>query len=220
LTQSDAPNFALSSASAQENEPSTQTTSSSSNTVTLSLVKPLGLLLEEVDESGNGVLVQDVTATGSAAPQADLLRGARITRINGDNVIDTPLDRVMNLIAACEGAVTLEFLRPKVPLPVGAPVAISVLTEATTIEIQAKVGDNLRQTLLQNNIDVYAGMQKITNCGGAGQCTLCAFDLLDDHGEWDKRSDYENSRLKSFPLARLTCLNIIQGPAKIQKTKR
>jgi ferredoxin len=210
----------LAAAVGQEKEPGTPATSSASSVI-LTLTKPLGLLLEEVDENGNGVRVQDVTATGSAAPHAAALGGARVTRINDESVRDAPLDRVMELIAACDGDVRLEFQRPKVPWPVGTPVTIVVATGAAApMEIQANVGDNLRQTLLQNNVDVYAGMQKITNCGGAGQCTLCAFDILEDHGAWEERSDYENSRLKSFPLARLTCLNVIQGPATIQKTKR
>ena len=194
-------------------------TPTTSKAFSLTLTKPLGLMLEEIQD-GVGVMVQDVTAEGSAASYAEQVRGARVVRINAQNVQTAPFDQVMELIAACDGTVTLEFLPPKTPLPIGTPVTIAVVMKDATRELPAKVGDNLRQTLLNNNIDVYAGMQKITNCGGAGQCTLCAFDVLAEDGDWDERSEYENSRLKSFPKARLTCLNVIQGPATIQKTKR
>ena len=84
------------------------------------------------------------------------------------------------------------------------------------------MGDNLRKILLDNGVEVYTGFQNIGNCGGAGQCGLCAFDLLEgsESEGWLGRSDYEDKKLRRFPQARLTCLNSIQGPATIRKTKQ
>jgi ferredoxin len=101
--------------------------------------------------------------------------------------------------------------------PVGTPVTIAVLEEGKPqTSIEAKVGDNLRQVLLDNKIEVYKGLKKkLGNCGGGGQCTFCAAEFVESEG-WEPRSDYENQKLKKNPNARLTCLNNIQGPATIK----
>jgi ferredoxin len=134
---------------------------------------------------------------------------------------------VMDTIINAPVTVKIEFVgqddeTPMVPtLPIGTPVDLVYVTEQGKSQtIQAKVGDNLRQTLINNNIEVYQGFGQIMgNCGGAGQCKLCAMDFLESEG-WLERSDYEDKKLRKFPNARLSCLNSIQGPAKIQKTKQ
>ena len=78
------------------------------------------------------------------------------------------------------------------------------------------MGDNLRQTLLDNNVEVYRGLKKkLGNCGGGGQCTFCAVDFVESEG-WEPRSEYEDSKIAKWPNARLSCLNNIQGPATIR----
>jgi ferredoxin len=201
--------------------------STTENTVTLQLTKPFGMILEEIEGTKGGVQVTDVGEAGSAVPYADQIRNTQITKINAIDVRQYDFDQMMTYIGQLplDEVVTIEFQQPKVPLKVGTPVTITVMTSnGDTIPINAKVGDNLRQTLLANNVEVYQGMQKLSNCGGAGQCTLCAFDFIvsdnNDNDEWEERSDYESNRLKKFPSARLTCLNNIQGPATIRKTQR
>ena len=196
--------------------------STTENTVTLQLTKPFGMMLEEIEGSKGGVQVTDVGESGSAVQYADQIRNTQIIKINTIDVRQYDFDHMMTFIGQlpADEVVTIEFQTPKEPLKVGTPVTITVMTSnGNTIPINAKVGDNLRQTLLSNDIEVYQGMQKLSNCGGAGQCTLCAFDFIGDD-EWEERSDYESSKLKKFPSARLTCLNNIQGPATIRKTQR
>jgi ferredoxin len=126
---------------------------------------------------------------------------------------------------APEDAVDLQFLpsptQAEQTYDVGTTVTIHVLQKhKPDIFIEAKVGDNLRQVLIDNDFEVYQGMkQKLGNCGGAGQCTFCAMDFLESDG-WSERSDYEDQKLAKFPYARLSCLNNIQGPVTIQKTER
>ena len=100
---------------------------------------------------------------------------------------------------------------------VGTAVSIKVIQEGSPEKIiEAKVGDNLRKTLLDNKIELYRGLKKkLGNCGGGGQCTFCAVDFVDSEG-WQERSDYENQRIAKFPTARLACMNNIQGPATIK----
>ena len=191
--------------------------------ITLQLTKPLGMILEEMEGASGGVVVTDVNDTGSAGPYATQIQQTQIVSINNVNVRSYTFDQMMSTIGELptDEVVTMEFQKPRAPLQAGTDVTISVLTSnGETISIPAKVGDNLRQTLLNNNIEVYQGMQKISNCGGAGQCTLCAFDFVSSESSWEERSDYESSRLKKFPTARLTCLNPIQGPATVRKTQR
>lgn len=196
--------------------------STTEDTITLQLTKPFGMILEEIEGIKCGVQVTDVGETGSAVPYAEQVRNTQIITINTMDVRQYDFDQMMNYIGQLptDAVVTIEFQKPKEPLKIGAPITMTVVTSnGETIPINAKVGDNLRQTLLSNNIEVYQGMQKLSNCGGAGQCTLCAFDFIDSEG-WEERSDYEANRLKKFPSARLTCLNNIQGPATIRKTQR
>lgn len=131
-------------------------------------------------------------------------------------------------MAAEEDNVELEFrdLRPKpVEYDVGTKVTITVQQKdgADDLVVEAAVGDNLRQVLLDHGFEVYQGLkQKLGNCGGGGQCTFCAVDFIDDSdGCWAERSEYEDQKLGAkFPAARLACLNNIQGPATIRKTER
>ena len=100
--------------------------------------------------------------------------------------------------------------------PLGTVVNVTVLEGDKETVVEMKVGDNLRLSLLEGGFEVYRGFKsKIGNCGGGGQCTFCAVDFLSNEG-WGDRSEYEDSKLKKSPEARLSCLNNIQGPAVIR----
>ena len=100
---------------------------------------------------------------------------------------------------------------------VGTPVTVNVIQDGKPdLAICAKVGDNLRKTLLENNVELYRGLKKkMGNCGGGGQCTFCAVDFVDSEG-WEARSDYEEQKIGKYPNARLACLNNIQGPVTVR----
>jgi ferredoxin len=196
----------------------------------LELEKPLGLILEEVEEGApKGVFVLELSEDGSAAASEykDKLPGLKIATVMGEDVTSLAFDDVMDkLINApspvalqliLEGAAAAAAAQEEDLFPDGTPVTIAVLEEGKPqTSIQAKVGDNLRQVLLDNNIEVYKGLKKkLGNCGGGGQCTFCAAEFVESEG-WEPRSDYENKKLKKNPNARLTCLNNIQGPATIK----
>jgi ferredoxin len=210
----------------------------------LTLEKPLGLVLEEVVENEpRGVYVREVSDSGSARPHRSTIVGLAVRSVQGRDVARLRFDQVMDVIARAPSPLSMEFapLQKEAddqdktdddaggPLPVGTPVTLTVLLDGNgkqSLAVEAKVGDNLRKTLLDSGVEVYTGFQNIGNCGGAGQCGLCAFDLLllDGSGSgsdgWLERSEYEDKKLRRFPQARLTCLNSIQGPATIRKTKQ
>jgi ferredoxin len=190
------------------------------------LEKPLGIVLEEVEEGGaKGVFVLELAEGGSAAASAfkDQLQGLKLATVLGEDVTTLTFDDVMDKLINAPSPVALEFLlqqgqAPTIPqFDVGTTATIKVLEEGKpeTI-IEAKVGDNLRKTLLEKNIEVYKGLKKkLGNCGGSGQCTFCSVDFVESEG-WEIRSEYEDTKLKKFPNARLSCLNNIQGPATIR----
>jgi ferredoxin len=218
------------------NASSSSSSSSSSAVEVLALEKPLGLILEEVVENEPcGVYVKEVSESGSAFPHKSCIEGLAIRSVQGQDVTRFRFEQVMDAIARAPSPLSIEFAPVQKDddqndvvggLPMGTPVALTVLTGnkgEQSVRIEAKVGDNLRKCLLDGGVEVYSGFQAIGNCGGAGQCGMCAFDvLLDDGSEvgWLERSDYEDKKLRKFPQARLTCLNSIQGPATLRKTKQ
>jgi ferredoxin len=194
----------------------------------LELEKPLGLILEEVEEGApKGVFVLELSEDGSAAASEykDKLPGLKVATVMGEDVTSLAFDDVMDKLINAPSPVVLQLIlegagavaQAEDLFPVGTSVTIAVLEEGKPqTSIEAKVGDNLRQVLLDNNIEVYKGLKKkLGNCGGGGQCTFCAAEFVESEG-WEPRSDYENQKLKKNPNARLTCLNPIQGPATIK----
>ncbi len=193
--------------------------------LSLSLRKPLGLILEEVEEGkAAGVYVAGLAEEGSALEYASQLQGAKVSSVQGTDVSNMDFDAVMDQLVNAPDTVDLQFIVstsvPTDEYAVGTPVTIKFLSEGRELEMKAAVGDNLRKVMLNNGVEVYQGMkQKLGNCGGGGTCTFCAVDILESEG-WAERSEYEDQKLAKFPAARLACLNSIQGPATIQKTKR
>uniref|UniRef100_A0A7S4AQV8 2Fe-2S ferredoxin-type domain-containing protein n=1 Tax=Pseudo-nitzschia australis TaxID=44445 RepID=A0A7S4AQV8_9STRA len=214
--------------------PST-TTSLQSSLLSVTLEKPLGVILEEVEQGqAKGVFVLELAEDGSAAASEfkDRLVGLPLANVMGNDVTGMDFDSVMDQLIAAPSPITLDFKvataseasgESESPLeddllPIGTIVAIKVLDNNGNPEtiVEGKVGDNLRATLLENKIEVYKGLkQKLGNCGGGGQCTFCAANFIESEG-WSERSEYEDQRLAKAPQARLTCLNNIQGPATIR----
>lgn len=206
------------------------------STLSLSLEKPLGMVLEEAEEENNnnsntagGVFVKALAETGSAVPYADQLLGVKLLSVGGVSVTTATFETVMDLIIQTEGTVTIEFdvasdatKAPRVELAIGTPVIVTVQqgNSKPDLILNTNVGDNLRKVLLDSGFEVYQGIkQKLGNCGGAGQCTFCAVDFIESEG-WAERSNYEDIKLEKYPAARLACLNNIQGPLTICKTQR
>lgn len=201
--------------------------------LSVSLEKPLGMMLEEVEDGApKGVLVQDIGDSGSASESEfrDQMVGLRIARIMGEDVTALDFDSVMDRIIEAPSPLAIDFEKSAAEEPisddesedesdepsfeVGTEVTINIVQQGQPdVCIKARVGDNLRQVMLDNGIEVYKGLkQKLGNCGGSGQCTFCAVDFIESEG-WYERSEWEDGKLRKNPNARLACLNNIQGPA-------
>ncbi len=171
----------------------------------------------------------------------------KIKTVMGKDVSILTLEDVMDVIINAPSPVIIEFVSldsaiatslemnattssPVPTLPkyaMGTPVTIIVQQPSETrkpeITIEAKVGDNLRKTLLSNpDIELYRGLKKkLGNCGGGGQCGFCAVEVIDTDEEgqvWGKRSDYEGTKIgkNGNEKTRLACLNNIVGPATVR----
>ena len=187
-----------------------------SNFIRVSLMKPLGLQLEEVKKNGKlGVTIEAVN-DGSAKASGKIKRGLYLISANGQDLKFQDFDTILDALGdAPEGKpIDLVFIDP--PDVYNGPVVINVKTfDGNTKVINAKKGDNLRKTLLDNKVDLYSAKAKFTNCGGGASCGTCAV-LIPDALDWDPRADFESSKLKKYPkTGRLSCNTFLEGDCTV-----
>ena len=81
-------------------------------------------------------------------------------------------------------------------------------------------GSNLRIKALENNIDIYKFVAKLTNCNGYGQCATCVVEIVDGLENLSPKTDFENKKLKNKPANyRLACQTLVNGNVSV-KTKQ
>lgn len=170
-----------------------------------SLAPPLGLILEEnVPDAAAGVYVGSLADAGSAV-SAGILPGSGIVTINNVDHRRSTFEAVMDVLTNPENApfdvVTSD--------PMGREVTLTVVDrEGETRVITTTVGSNLRKVLLENDLAVYKGMEKMTNCGGNGNCGNCRFDVADAETEDEGWGPKVGKR-------RLACMTIVEGGGRI-----
>ncbi|MDF5707397.1 MAG: 2Fe-2S iron-sulfur cluster-binding protein [Nostoc sp. S4] len=83
-------------------------------------------------------------------------------------------------------------------------------------EVVAADGANLRLKAMENNIDIYTLIGKMTNCGGYGQCGTCIVEIVEGQHNLSPRTDVENRKLKKKPENyRLACQTLVNGPVSV-----
>ncbi|MEA5580804.1 2Fe-2S iron-sulfur cluster-binding protein [Nodularia harveyana UHCC-0300] len=83
-------------------------------------------------------------------------------------------------------------------------------------EVIAADGANLRLKAMQNGIDIYKLIGKMTNCGGAGQCGTCIVEIVEGMENLSPRTDVENRKFKKKPdNYRLACQTLVNGPVSV-----
>ncbi len=86
-------------------------------------------------------------------------------------------------------------------------------------EVVAADGANLREKALENGIDIYTFMGKMTNCGGFGQCGTCIVEIVEGLENLSPRTEFEQRKLRKKPdTYRLACQTLANGPVSV-KTK-
>jgi ferredoxin len=111
-----------------------------------------------------------------------------------------------------------EAQSPVASTPIFVPgTIIKFVNEAA--EVSTAGGANLRLKALENNIDIYTLMGKLTNCGGYGQCGTCVVEIVEGMENLSPRTDVENRKLKKKSAnCRLACQVLVNGPVSV-KTK-
>lgn len=83
-------------------------------------------------------------------------------------------------------------------------------------EVIAADGANLRLKAMQNNIDIYKFIGKMTNCGGGGNCGTCIVEIVEGMENLSPRTDTENRILKKKPESyRLACQTVVNGAVSV-----
>ena len=86
-------------------------------------------------------------------------------------------------------------------------------------EAIAADGANLRLKALENGIDLYTLIGKMTNCGGYGQCGTCIVEITQGMENLSPRTEVEKRKLKKKPDSyRLACQTMVNGSVCV-KTK-
>lgn len=86
-------------------------------------------------------------------------------------------------------------------------------------EIVVADGSNLRLKAIENRIDIYTLVGKMTNCGGYGQCGTCIVEIVEGMENLSPPTETEKRKLKKKPSTyRLACQTLVQGPVTV-KTK-
>ena len=85
------------------------------------------------------------------------------------------------------------------------------------LEIQCNPGENLRELVMRENLQLYGLKGKLGNCGGAGQCSTCFISV--EGGNKDCLSaltSVEEEKLKNRPENwRLACQTLIKSSTVI-----
>ena len=86
-------------------------------------------------------------------------------------------------------------------------------------EAVVAMGANLRTKALENQIDLYTFMGKLSNCGGYGQCGTCIVEIVEGQENLSERTEVENRKLRKKPENyRLACQTLVNGSVTV-KTK-
>jgi len=86
-------------------------------------------------------------------------------------------------------------------------------------EVVVADGANLRLKALENNIDLYTLVGKMTNCGGYGQCGTCIVEIVEGMANLSPCTEVEQRKLKKKPENyRLACQTLVNGSVSV-KTK-
>ena len=194
-----------------------------SEAVTVTVEKPLGLVLEEiVPDEPQGVYVKMIDPQGAAAASGAIARGMRLVSAGGVDCTAASFDQAMDTLIDASSPIKLVFAPPAAaPAAASAaapavPSAAPAATEEFTImasaagggwaSVQATAGDNVRVALLNGGAELYGGMwAKAMNCNGGGQCGTCVVEVVD--GEVSERTPVEDKLLKKKPSPnfRLAC---------------
>ena len=196
------------------------------------------------DLSFSFVYIRDLDPTGAAALSGVVRKGDQLCELRAVtssaptiNLVGAPFDAVMNAFAQLDRTVSevdLVFFRgTKDELKDlatggdgdGTPetITVTVLQQGAnnttnTTTLTAPAGVNLRQLLVDNQINVYQSLTRWTNCRGQQLCGTCIVDVIDGEQQYTNRKSMdEASTLRENPGAyRLSCVTFAYGNVTVR----
>lgn len=185
--------------------------------VKVSILKPLGLSLEENEPNNpRGVYISDV-GDGNAKSSGKLSKGLYLIEVAGVDVKYKDFDSIINLIGSLPQDKALDFIFVSPKSVYQGPASLCVTTpEGQSLTINTFKGQNLRTVLQSNGVEIYSGSGKFSNCGGGGQCRTCVVNVKDNQ-YWERRAEFEDKALKKYDSsARLSCNTIVEGDCAVE----
>jgi ferredoxin len=194
-----------------------------SDFLSISVKRPLGLDLEEVDDGTfKGVYIADFKQDGNAdkAIRKEFLspKGLFLVEANGVNLRNSDFDAAMAAITSVDDGqeVNLVFIDPSAVLK-GTAVLDVVLPDGQSRQVKCLKGMSLRSVLLDNKVDLYDIKGKLSNCGGGGLCATCVVGIDIPGNDWSPKPDFEVKKLKKYnSKCRLSCNVIVEGDARVE----
>jgi ferredoxin len=194
------------------------------------------------DLSFSFVYVRDLDPSGPAATSGKINKGDQICELrpvveskDGEVVplIGAPFDAVMNAFATLDKdvkRVELVFFKGskdelkalcegKGPcVDEDDTITITVIqNNKTTHSIRAEKGANVRQTLVDNGINVYQSLTRWTNCKGKQLCGTCIVNMTEGSLDTNRKSMDEASTLRENPDSyRLSCVTFAYGDVTVE----
>lgn len=86
---------------------------------------------------------------------------------------------------------------------------------------ECALGANLRQVLLEQEVDLHNGQSKVINCRGIGSCGTCAVEIEGEVSEANWRDRTRRSLPPHTPERnlRLACQTQVLGDIRVKKYK-
>jgi ferredoxin len=183
--------------------------------LTTSIGKPMGMDLVEVEpDAPRGVMIGDLDAGGNAKAGGKVYKGLFIVSINSIDVKYKTFDEILDIIGSVDGEVEVTAVNPNDVFKGKALLDVTTVN-GDSVQIECLKGQTLRDVLLQSKVDVYAGSEKLTNCGGGASCGTCVVDVT-FNDDWDERPDFEAKKLRKYAsTARLSCNTAVEGDAVV-----
>ena len=85
------------------------------------------------------------------------------------------------------------------------------------LDVRCKPGENLRELILRENLQLYGLKGILGNCGGTGQCSTCFISIEEGNkNSFSPLTSIEEGKLKNRPENwRLACQTLIKSSAVI-----
>ena len=187
------------------------------------------------DLSFSWVYVRALLPGGAAELSGLIEPGDQIVAINEQSMLGVPFDKVVDSFGLNNedtGIVTLDVFRgerdelldaagiPKDVLGESAPTLVvdrnyagNAKTESLTIDA-IDVGANLRDVLVENDVNVYQNVARFVNCNGKQLCGTCIVEVKDGMKYTNRKTVDEDGTLtlqKCPKNYRLACVTYVYG---------